>query len=173
VSGSSSDNNKTRVVGAQRNPKMAERFDPMVDPVVGWLVVTSGVGKGTHRPIGNGQNTVGRGEDARIKLVYGAGYIAHEGATQAIDLSFESHYDGEISRIHFIILYDQESRRFYIQNAQNSTNLTYLKGSDAPLMVPTELKPFDRIRAGKTELMFVPLCHPGDDDRPGFDWKDT
>ena len=173
MSGSSGDGNKTQIIGAQRNPNMAEAFDPMRDPVVGWLVVVAGVGKGTHRPIGNGQNTVGRGDNARVKLVYGAGYVAQEGATQAVDLALESHYDGSISRVHFMVLYDQESRRFFIQNSPESTNLTYLKGHDAPLMSPTELKPFDRIRACKTELMFVPLCHPGDDNRPGFDWKDT
>lgn len=170
---SAGDSNKTMIVGAQRNQKMAEGFDPMRDPVVGWLVVVAGVGKGTHRPIGIGQNVVGRGDEARIKMLYGAGYVAHEGATQAVDLALESHYDGEISRSHFIIVYDQESRKFFVMNSPDSTNLTYLKGKDAPLMTPTELNPFDRIRAGKTELMFVPLCHPGDDNRPGFDWKDT
>jgi hypothetical protein len=170
---SAGDPDKTRIVGAQRNPSMAERFDPMVDPVVGWLVVVAGVGKGTYRPIGNGQNVVGRGDEARVKLVYGAGYVALEGATQAVNVALENHYDGEISRSHFIVIYDQESRKFFIVNSPGSTNLTYLKGQDAPLMTPTELKPFDRIRAGKTELLFVPLCHAWDDGRPGFDWKDT
>lgn len=166
---------RTQVIGSQRTPEMAEAFDPMRDPVVGWLVIVGGVGKGTHRPIGYGQNSVGRGEDARVKLVYGAALTLKEGATQVMNVGLESHYDGSISRKHFILSYDERSRKFYIQNSPDSTNMTYIKsgGNDDPVLAPRELKPFDRIQAGKTELMFVPLCHRGDGDSAGFDWKDT
>ena len=168
-------NPKTMVVGGQRTPDMAEAFDPMRDPVVGWLVVVAGVGKGTHRPLGYGQNTVGRGDEARVKLIYGAAFTLKEGATQVVNVGLESHFDGSISRKHFIVSYDERSRKFFIQNSPDSTNMTYIKdgGNDDPVMAPRELKPFDRIQVGKTELMFVPLCHRGDDDRVGFDWKDT
>jgi len=172
-SGSSGGDPRTIPIGAQRTPEMAEAFDPMRDPVVGWLVVVSGVGKGTHRPLGYGQNTVGRGEDARVKLIYGAAFTMKEGATQVVDFGLESHYDGTLGRKHFIITYDERSRKFFIQNSQDSINLTYIKGEDDPLMTPRELESFDRIQVGKTELMFVALCRRGNDDNAGFDWKDT
>jgi hypothetical protein len=171
--GASNGDPKTIPVGAQRTPDMAEAFDPMRDPVVAWLVIVSGVGKGTHRPLGYGQNIVGRGEDARVKLVYGAAFTLKEGATQEVDVGLESHYDGSIARKHFVITYDIRTRKYFVQNSQESTNLTYIKGEDDPLMSPREIKSFDRIQIGNTELMFVALCHRGADDEPGFDWKDT
>jgi hypothetical protein len=166
---------RTVVVGGQRTPDMAPAYDPMRDPVVGWLVVVSGVGKGTHRPLGYGQNTVGRGEDARVKLIYGAGFRQQEGATQQALPSFESHVDNTVSRKHFLITYDERGRRFFIEKSQDGTNMTYIKenGTETPVFAARELKAFERILAGNTELMFVPLCRPGDGDNPGFDWKDT
>ncbi|MBI1187446.1 MAG: FHA domain-containing protein [Alphaproteobacteria bacterium] len=171
-----SNRNTTQVIGAQRTPEMQEEFDPMRDPVVGWLVVVAGVGRGTHRALGYGQNTVGRGDDARVKLIYGAaGLKIGEGATQIINAAYEKHYDGSVSRKHFIISYDERSRRFFIEKSPDSTNMTYIKdgGSEEPIMAPRELKPFDRIQVGRSELLFVPLCHRGEGDNPGFDWKDT
>lgn len=166
---------QTRIIGAQRSPNMTTGSDPMQDPVVGWLVVVSGVGKGTHRPIGYGQNVVGRGEDARIKLAYGTGLRLGEGATQHVVNIELAVSDGSLSRKHFLITYEERSRRFWIEKSQEAANPTYIKvdGNEEPLFNPRELNPYDRIIAGKTELMFVPLCGPGTDDSPGFDWKDT
>jgi FHA domain len=170
---SSSGDPKTIPVGAQVTPNVAEAFDPMRDPVVGWLVVVAGTGKGTHRPLGIGQNVIGRGDDARVKLIYGAALKLMEGATQVIDVGLESHTDAAVGRKHCIITYDNRSRKFFIQNSPDSTNLTYIKGMVEPLMVPRELNAFDRIQMGNTELMFVPLCHQATDESAGFDWKDT
>ena len=165
------EDDRTQIVGGQKTPDLPEDWDPMRDPVVGWLVVVSGVGKGSAIPIGYGQNTVGRGEDARAKLLFGGGVVL-EGANIRIHHHDKMRYDEKVSRIHFVITYDGRGRTFYIQGSPDSKNLTYLKnlGDEEPLLQPRELEPYARIVAGETELVFVPLCHRNDDGT-GFDWQ--
>ena len=118
--------------------------DPMGDPVVGWLVVIDGPGKGHHLKLGYGQNSIGRGEGQRVRLDFG---------------------DSEISRDnHAMLTYDPRGRAFYIQQGAG-TNLTYMNG--APVLSPTQLQPMNRIALGATTLLFVPLC--GD----AFNWDDA
>lgn len=103
--------------------------------VVGWLVVTSGPGKGTSREIGYGMNIVGRGPSNRISLDLGDDQISGDD--------------------HFRIAYDGAHRKFHLVPGRG-TNLVYL--GDAPLLSPVELSSHMEIKVGASTLRFVPLC---------------
>lgn len=111
------------------------------DPVVGWLVVISGPGKGISIELGYGVNKIGRESDQRVSLDFG---------------------DDEISRqAHAAIVYDPKSRRFFIQHG-DGVNLTYV--NEEPVIQSLPLSGNEVISIGNTRLMFIPLC--GD----GFEW---
>jgi len=113
------------------------------DPVVGWVVIVDGPGKGTGLQLGAGQNTVARGGQARVRIDFG---------------------DHEISReSHSIITYDPKHNKYYIQPGLG-TNLTYL--GEEPVLSPTPLKNGSRIFLGSTTLRFIALC----DD--SFSWSE-
>jgi len=114
------------------------------DPVVGWVVVVGGPGRGASAPLGYGMNSVGRAKTERVCLPFG---------------------DEQISRNqHAVITYDPRGRKFFVQHG-GGKNLTYI-GGDEPVLVPTQLKGGEEITLGKTRLRFVPFC--GAD----FDWQD-
>ena len=115
----------------------------MADPVVGWLVVVDGPGRGFSVRLGNGQNSIGRGETSRLRLNFG---------------------DRKISRNdHAVLTYDPRGNRFYIQQGKG-VNLVYL--DESPVLSPTPLPPGSRITLGDTTLRFVAFC---DDE---FRWSD-
>ena len=141
---------KTRVVGGRRGQQSqqdlqerAEKADGMDDPVVGWLAIVEGPGKGQARQLGYGSNTIGRGETARINLDFGDDQISRGG--------------------HAIVTYDPRGKKFYVQHG-GGTNLTYL--NDQPVLIPIELPALSHISIGNTILRFVPLC--GEE----FDWQE-
>jgi len=128
-----------------RNPKpapMAGGEAPASDdfpedgPVVGWLVVVKGPGRGRSVALGYGMNPIGRDADNRVSLPFN---------------------DEQISRKkHAVITYDPRGRKFYIQHG-DSSNLSYV--GEMPVLAPTLLEGGETIRFGdKTELRFVPLC---------------
>ena len=138
----------TQIVGArpqrQDKERLEEQTDGMNDPVVGWLVVVEGPGKGRSMELGYGSNSMGREETSRVQLNFG---------------------DTQISRSdHATVTYDPRGRKFYVEKG-SGTNLTYL--NDEPVLVPVELPAQSHISIGATVLRFVPLC--GD----AFDWQDT
>lgn len=113
------------------------------DPLVGWLVIVSGPGKGISLELGYGVNSIGRDNDQRVPLDFG---------------------DNEISRkSHAAVIFDQKSRCFFVQHV-DGINLTYV--NDVPVLQPVEIKGKEVISIGNTKLVFVPLC---DAD---FDWLD-
>ena len=119
------------------------RPDARTDPVVGWLVVTGGPGKGSAIQIGNGHNSIGRGATARARIDFG---------------------DRQISRdTHAIVTYDPKHNRFYIQQGTGA-NLTYLE--EDPVLAATPLKSGSTISLGATTLRFVALCNED------FSWQD-
>ena len=154
ASGSSSNaitEEKTRVVGGRRSQEdqqhleeRAEKVDGMDDPVVGWLVIVEGPGKGRAMQLGYGSNSIGRGETDRVNLNFGDDQISRSG--------------------HATVTYDPRGRKFYVQHG-GGTNLTYV--NDQPVLIPIELPTQSHISIGNTILRFVPLC--GD----AFDWQDT
>ena len=136
--------NRGRQKGLPPPEEPAEKSDSMDDPVVGWLAIVEGPGKGNAMQLGYGSNPIGRGETARVKLNFGDDQISRGG--------------------HAIVTYDPRGRKFYVQHG-GGTNLTYL--NDEPVLAPAELPALSHINIGNTVLRFVPLC--GD----VFDWQDT
>ena len=142
---------RTRLVGGRRRrededrrQERAEEDRGMDDPVVGWLVVVEGPGKGRSVQLGYGSNSIGRGATDRIKLDFGDDQISRNG--------------------HAVVTYDPRGRKFYVQHG-GGTNLTYL--DDQAVLTPAELPALSHISIGNTVLRFVPLC--GSE----FDWQDT
>lgn len=105
------------------------------DPLVGWLVVVDGPGRGRSVQLGYGMNIVGRGVGNRVPLDFGDDQISTDD--------------------HFRIAYDRENRRFHLVPGRG-TNLVYVAGS--PLLGPVELQPGEELRVGATRLRFVPFC---------------
>ncbi len=112
------------------------------DPVVGWVVVIDGPGKGHALALGYGMNEIGRGAECRVVLDFG---------------------DDEIARSrHALITYDPRSLKFFVQHG-GGKNLTYI--GDQPVLMPQELASGQEILLGRTKLRFVALCGPD------FDWQ--
>ncbi len=148
-SGSDGDE-KTRILGGRRRHRRKEQAsdqadpkDAMDDPVVGWLVIVSGPGKGRALPLGYGTNTIGRGETDRVRVDFGDNRISRSGQST--------------------VTYDPRGRVYYVQHG-GGTNLTYV--DDKPVLTPTELTALTHITIGDTILRFVPLCGKE------FDWQD-
>lgn len=112
------------------------------DPVVGWLVVVKGPGRGNSLEVCGGQSSIGRGADLRITVDFG---------------------DAQISRdAHAFIICDLKNNKFFVKSNDQRT-LVYLNG--APLTNTVDLRDRDVIAIGDTHLLFVALC----DDK--FDWS--
>jgi hypothetical protein len=114
---------------------------PTFDPVVGWLTVINGPGKGRFRPIFYGQNSVGRDPKQRIPLDFDDQRISRE--------------------THAFIVYDDVQRRFFIRD-NGKSNLVRHNGN--VVLMPTEISDRDQITIGDTTLVFVALCNSS------FDW---
>lgn len=113
----------------------------IADPVVGWLVVVEGPGRGASLNVGYGNNRIGRAPTENISLDFG---------------------DEEISREnHSTITFDGRHRRYYVLPGQGR-NLVYV--NDQPVMSPLELTGGEEILLGQTKLRFVPFCGKA------FDW---
>ncbi len=111
------------------------------EPVVGWLVITKGPGRGRSLSLSYGVNSIGRSSSERVCLDFG---------------------DEEISRQrHALVTYDPKGKKFYLQNGEG-VNLTYI--AETPVLQTTELKGGEIISLGKTELHFVAFCGQN------FDW---
>lgn len=112
-------------------------------PVVGWLVVVDGPGRGSSINISYGLSKLGRGENQEVALAFG---------------------DDEISREnHAAIEFDPKTREFFLSKGEN---LVYLNGSRVGQGSEAKLESGDRIEVGATKLAFVPFCGPA------FDWND-
>ena len=107
------------------------------DPVVGWLVVVEGRGRGNAFALGNGANSIGRGPNQKICLDFG---------------------DATISRDrHASLIYDPAAKKFYLQSG-DGRGLTYLNGD--VLLAATELRGGETLMLGDTKLQFVAFCGP-------------
>ncbi|MGA9794063.1 MAG: FHA domain-containing protein [Rhizomicrobium sp.] len=133
---------KTHVVGTRSSNPSPQSRDFLNDPVVGWLVIIDGPGKGQSLKIGYGQNSIGRSATQRIRIDFGDEQVSRDG--------------------HAFITYDPKGRKFYVQNGGGS-NLIYI--GDSPVLVPTEILDQTELSLGKTVLRFVPFCGSG------FDWQ--
>lgn len=134
---------KTRLGGARAPGRVPFARDHMDDPVVGWLVIVAGPGKGRSLKIGYGQNSIGRSAAQRIQIDFGDSLISRDQ--------------------HAFLTYDPKGRKFYIANG-GGPNLVYL--GDNPVLAPTEISAHTQFTLGGTTLRFVPLCGAA------FDWQD-
>lgn len=120
----------------------AQPLNVLSGPVVGWLAIIAGPGRGEVLRLGYGVNDIGSGPGARLRLNFGDPTIAPEN--------------------HAAIIYTTRSRRFYL--ARSATAETWLNGQ--PVLESVELAGGETVRFGQTQLRFVPLCGPD------FDWRD-
>ena len=126
---------------AQRDDGEPAAFARQLRPVVGWLVCTEGPARYRDHPLFMGRNTLGRdaGNDVVVR------------GDKAIS-----------RRKQAVITFEPESRVFFITEGEG-VNPTYLNGE--ALREAVDLSRHDKVRIGKTTLLFVPLC--GDD----FQWE--
>lgn len=115
-----------------------------ISPVVGWLVIVDGPGKGSSHTLNYGVNRIGRDAGQPVSLAYGDNGISREN--------------------HSSLIYDHKNRNFFLQQGQGS-GLTYLQG--APVLQPIKLEGHERISMGATTLVFIPFCNHD------FDWEDA
>jgi len=113
----------------------AARRSEDAGPVVGWLVVVDGPGKGRSIELGYGMNIVGRLPGNRVVLGFGDDQISGED--------------------HFRVAYDGTHRQFHLVPGRG-TNLVYLAGS--PLLSPVLMEAGSEIVVGATRLRFMALC---------------
>lgn len=139
------DEPKTQILGRARAGAEAGLGKAHADdPVVGWVVVVRGPGRGASLPLGYGMNGIGRSKTERVCLDFG---------------------DEQISRNqHAVITYDPRGRKYFVQHG-GGKNLTYL-GDEQPVLTPVELTGGEEITLGDTTLRFVPFCGKE------FDWQD-
>ena len=118
-------------------PVTADMLDGMAEkpaPVVGWLVCTDGVNKGTDYRLHQGRNFIGRSPEMDVCILG----------------------DNTVSRSsHAIVVYDPRSN-VYLAQPGSSKELFYV--NDKLVLNPIELKTMDLLNIGDTKLMFVPLC---------------
>ena len=138
-----SDPGHTRIIGY--NTAAVSDGQKQVEPVVGWLIVIDGPGKGNYRPVYTGSNTIGRNANQRISIDYGDDTISSE--QQAF------------------LVYDGKKRQFQLVPNLGRPNLVHL--NDGALLANSEIKTRDKITIGRTTLLFLPLCGPE------FDWSDV
>lgn len=127
-----------------RGKQKTERAGFERDPVVGFLVVVGGPGLGSHRPVFEGNNTVGRAASNRVPLDFG-------------DDAISSDAQGYIR-------YDSNDRSFLFVPNLAKTNVVSV--NDKRPTAAVELKAMDVITLGRTQVAFVPFC--GTD----FDWSE-
>ncbi len=131
------DDNKTRIIGFDTKDSTSSNL-----PVVGWLVIIEGKGKGNSKVLVPGVNKIGRDATNDVSLDYG---------------------DTSISRFnHIEIIYDMQNGHFFIERG-NGRNLPAINGT--VLRQDQDLAKNDYIAIGETTLMFIPLC---DED---FNWQ--
>ena len=104
------------------------------EPAVGWLVSIKGSNFGTDFRLKAGRNFIGRNPDMDVALTE----------------------DSSISRDkHAIILYEPKANIFLVQPGE-AKELFYL--NDKVVLTATEIKAYDVISLGDTQLLFIPCC---------------
>ena len=103
------------------------------EPPVGYLICTAGEDFGTGFLLKSGNNTIGRGQSMDVIIM-----------------------DPKVSREkQAFVMYDPVSRKFFLKPGEGS-GLCYINGQ--VVLVPMELKPFEKLKVGDTELMLIAVC---------------
>jgi len=129
--------------GGMVHQAMAEKEAGSFDPVVGWLVIVEGPGRGKAVNIYAGMNSVGRSSGQRIRVDFGDASISGEGAA--------------------FITFEPKRRTFHI-NHGGKANIVYL--NEEAVLTPMPLAGGSLIAIGETKFRFVQLCGPD------FTWED-
>lgn len=126
---------RTRLFKGASNEAVEKATRLSDDPVVGWLVVVGGPGKGRSIEIGSGANSIGRSPGQQIRLDFGDDLISRER--------------------HAVLIFDPRTSRFFLERG-DGRNLTYV--GEEPVLTPVALSGGETIVIGKTQCRFVPLC---------------
>ena len=119
-------------------------FDPMTDPIVGWLVVVKGPGIGQSVNLGSGMNTVGRDASERTAMAFGDTLIS--------------------GKDHLRIIYDDANRAFFVTPG-SGRNISRMNGQIIANTAP--LHNYALLELSKnTHVRFVAFCNEA------FDWSD-
>lgn len=144
----------TPLVGGKKGPEegrtvAVDMKKAGIDPVVGWLVCVKGPSRGRDYRIRSGRNGIGRSE--------------------AMDVQISG--DDTVSREnHAFMVYEPRKRSFSIRPG-DGRGLVYLNGDE--VVQATDIKAYDIIELGETQLIFVSLCgenfnwDQGKSDEPG------
>lgn len=108
--------------------------NPVVDPVVGWLLSIKGPNRGSDYRIFMGNNSVGRAPEMRVRI---------------------SGDDAVSRERHAFIVYDPKSNK-YVLRPGDSQGLVYL--NQELVTEVREIKAYDVIELGETNLLFIPAC---------------
>ena len=126
-------------VGAKKGPEegrtvAVDMKKVGLDPVVGWLICVKGPSRGRDYRIRSGRNGIGRSEAMDVQI---AG-------------------DDTVSREnHAFVVYEPRKRTFSIRPG-DGRGLVYLNGDE--VIQASDIKSYDIIELGETQLMFVALC---------------
>ena len=114
-----------------------DQSDSGISPVRGWLVVVEGEKMGTCFNIHGEQNSIGRGQKFDINISF--------------DKAVSS--DGNA-----VIAYDSQNVKFFISPVlgKGKNNIYY---NDNMLLMPAELKDYDKIKLGSTTFVFRSFCN--------------
>ena len=105
--------------------------------MLGWLAVTNTSSKGRIFTLTSGKTTIGRADAEH-------------------PVNIDLHNDRAISRgAQGTIVYDPLNRKFFLQSAGGKT---FIYVNREIVLTYTQLEPYNIIRIGETELVFVPLC---------------
>lgn len=110
-------------------------------PVVGWLVVAEGAGKGRDFRLVCGENRIGYGAEMEVCLNFAAESVTTVG-----------------SDVHARVVYDPHANEFFVERGR-SRELPLLNGRS--VRGEPVLQAYDVLQVGQTKLVFVPLCGGG------------
>jgi hypothetical protein len=134
---------RTRLFGQGEMQGAAGDADAMADPVVAWLVVVDGPGRGSSITLGYGQNSIGRGQSERVRIDFGDTQISREN--------------------HCFIIYEPNDREFTVLRGTGK-GLSYL--NQKVIIEPRPIRSGELLRVGATTLRFMAFCGPD------YDWQD-
>ena len=116
-------------------------FSTVQNPVVGWLVCVEGPHWGESFSVVTGKNSIGRNDENQISL------------------SKDKSVSG---KAHAWITYEESHRNFLLDHGDGR----YPDLNGAQVLSPTMIQSFDKIKLGKTTLLFINLCGEN------FSWED-
>ena len=102
--------------------------------VVGWMVGVRGICRGVDYRLHEGKNYIGRDRECDVEIndpKVSVGNVAQ-------------------------VVFDPRSKRFFSSDCDGTSTICYQNGE--PLLGRSELKRYDRIELGDSELLFIPLC---------------